>query len=453
MGLVEFAYSNGIATTRVLRRKEQKELGQFMTPPDVARFMARRCMPSDSLQIIRILDPAAGTGILTAAVFECLISQSRLPEQIHMTLYEIDRRFIPALRRLANRIRRIARSRKIKIKISIKNHDFLLSPIAIARHPTADIIIANPPYFKLSATDPRAQVHGYAVYGQPNIYGLFMAVCAGLLAPFGRWCFITPRSWTNGLYVAAMRRHLFCWLNIDAMHVFESRRDHFTDDKILQEAMITWATTKAQSNTEIVISSSEGSHDLLQARLLRLNFSQVVSQDNERMVALPTATTTIDLTQWKATLLTYGLKVSTGPVVAFRAKQNICDSPSTKTVPLLWMQHIDHMYIKWPIDKRGEYINSNGETACMLVPNTNLVLMRRFSPKESDRRLIAAPYIAGTLPGAMLGLENHTNYIYRPGGKLPDEEARGLAAFLNSRVIDKHSGECHRHTQITTTVQ
>jgi adenine-specific DNA-methyltransferase len=451
MGLVEFAHSNGIAATRALRRNEQKGLGQFMTPPNVARFMAQRCMLSESTQIVRVLDPAAGAGILAAAVFERLLEQSIPPEQIHLTLYEIDKRLLPALRRLADRMRRHSRGLGVEAKISIKNHDFLLSPIAIARKPTANIIIANPPYFKISANDPKALAHAYAVYGQPNIYGLFMAVCACLLSPSGRWCFITPRSWTNGLYFAAMRRHLLCWLHIDAMHIFESRRDHFTDDEVLQEAMITWATPKAQPNAETVISSSAGARDLAQARLMRVTLDQIISQDNERIVALPTGPLVIDYTKWNATFSTYGLKVSTGPVVAFRAKQYICDTPSKSSVPLLWMQHIEHMLIKWPINKRGEYIKSNGETAWMLVPNTNFVVMRRFSPKEDDRRITAAPYIAGTLPGTMLGLENHTNYIYRPGGKLESEEARGLAAFLNSRIVDRYIRTVAGNTQVNAT--
>jgi len=451
MELVKFAHSTGIEAIRWLPRQEQKKLGQFMTPPDVARFMAKRCMPTESLEVVRILDPAAGAGILSAAVVECLFNQPRLPKQIHVILYEIDSRFIPVLRRLADRMRRLARRQGVIMKTSIKNRDFLLSSIAAVRQPIADIIIANPPYFKLNATDPKALAHAYAVYGQPNIYGLFMAVCANLLAPHGRWCFITPRSWTNGLYFAAMRRHLFSWLHIDAMHVFESRREHFTEDEILQEAMITWATTHAQPNTEIVISSSNGSRDLARARLLRLHLKQVIGQDDERVVALPTETPIIETMRWNATFSTYGLKVSTGPVVAFRAKQYIDEVESANSVPLLWMQHIDHMLIRWPIKKKGEHINSNAETAWMLVPNTNLVVMRRFSPKEDDRRITAAPFLAGTLRGAMLGLENHTNYIYRPGGELSDEEARGLAAFLNSRAVDKYFRTIAGNTQVNAT--
>ena len=182
MELVKFAHSAGIEAIRGLPRKEQKKLGQFMTPPDVARFMAQRCLPAETLEEVRILDPAAGAGILSAAVIECLLDQPRLPKQIHVMFYEIDERLVAVLRRVVGKMRRLAQRRGVILSTSINNCDFLLSPVATARQPIADIIIANPPYFKLNATDLRALTHAYAVYGQPNIYGLFMAVCANLLA-------------------------------------------------------------------------------------------------------------------------------------------------------------------------------------------------------------------------------------------------------------------------------
>jgi len=49
--------------------------------------------------------------------------------------------------------------------------------------------------------------------------------------------------------------------------------------------------------------------------------------------------------------------------------------------------------------------------------------MRRFSAKEDARRLTAAPLIAESISAELIGLENHLNYVYRPGGSLTDDEA------------------------------
>jgi adenine-specific DNA-methyltransferase len=106
------------------------------------------------------------------------------------------------------------------------------------------------------------------------------------------------------------------------------------------------------------------------------------------------------------------------------------------------------MRISWPIRKKREHIEANAETAWMLVPNANMVVLRRFSPKEDVRRITAAPYIGGSIPGSVLGLENHTNYIYRPGGHLSADEAKGLAAYLNSFYVDSYLRGVSGNTQV-----
>jgi len=446
--LVDFAHQNGLATMRRRARTVQKRLGQFMTPPAVARFMAARCLPTEPRETLRILEPAAGAGILAAAMIEALLAHMHRPARIELILCELDARFLPALRRLADRMRRRAHRVGVTLRVAIRMGDFLLSREALDRRPCADLVIANPPYFKINARDPRAAAHADAVYGQPNIYALFMAVCASLVNPAGRWCFITPRSWTNGNYFAAMRRLLVRALRLDALHLFDSRRDHFVHDEILQEAMIAWGTAQAQPHGEVVVSSSAGTADLSEARLAAHPIAQIVGQDEARVIALPAGTHDDPWTAWTATLATYGLRVSTGPVVAFRAAAHLRERAAADTSPLLWMQHIGHMQVRWPIAKKREHIASNAATAWMLVPNENLVLMRRFSPKEDPRRITAAPYLAGTLPGPVLGLENHTNYISRPGGTLSPEETRGLAAFLNSRIVDAYLRNVAGNTQI-----
>jgi adenine-specific DNA-methyltransferase len=77
--------------------------------------------------------------------------------------------------------------------------------------------------------------------------------------------------------------------------------------------------------------------------------------------------------------------------------------------------------------------------------------VRRFSAKEEPRRLIAAVLRAGVLPGPSLGLENHLNFIHRPGGCLNDEEAFGLAVLLNSWLVDAYFRLSNGNTQVSAT--
>ena len=66
----QHAYVNGIAATRALSKPEQKALGQYMTPPAIARFMARRAVQGLRVSTLRILEPAAGSGVLAVAAVE-----------------------------------------------------------------------------------------------------------------------------------------------------------------------------------------------------------------------------------------------------------------------------------------------------------------------------------------------------------------------------------------------
>lgn len=444
--IVAFAHAEGRSATTLLSEVEQKSFGQFMTPPSIALAMAQRSIKDITSDVVRILEPAAGAGVLAAAVFQSLINRKNSPSRIEVTLCEMDARLMPVLRKLAERMRRVAIQRGVGLTVSIKEGDFLLSEIATVPKGRYDLIIANPPYFKLNKAAPQAVAHDYVVYGQPNIYGLFMASTVRLLAPDGKWCFITPRSWTNGSYFAAVRRHILSNIQIEAIHVFESRQAHFDEDEILQEAVITWGSSGSRSSSNIVVSTSHGGHDISEARARRFPSVKIIESDWDRTIILPLEDKDCSLAT-SETLESLGLKVSTGPVVAFRSEPHISEIRRKKTVPLLWMQHVSRMAISWPIDKKREHIAACNDTEWMLVPNSPMVILRRFSPKEDVRRVTAAGY-AGDLKTARIGLENHLNYIYRPGGEMRPLEAIGMAAYLNSRQVDLYLRSIAGSTQV-----
>lgn len=450
MGIVEFASNNAKLCTEKLTKAEQKSLGQFHTPESIARFMAVRCISGLSDKKISILEPAAGTGVLAAALIEAILSKDEPPTNIKLTMYELDERLIDSLKQLSHLMRKAAKDKGVSLAISIKNTDFLMAKEVIQQKQIYDIAIANPPYFKINANDLRAVAHAYAVYGQPNIYGLFMAACAALIKPGGKWCFITPRSWTDGLYFSEVRRYMLSFLCIDSIHLFDSRQDHFQDESILQEAVITWATRQSKNNNQMVISSSAGSYDLNTAVLRAVPINEVVDSGNKCEITLQLRHLDNQLEDMNNTLESLGLKVSTGPVIPFRAKEFISESFVDGMVPLLWLQHIKTMNIQWPIRKKKEYIQAIAENAWMLVPNKPMVILRRFSPKEDERRVTASAYI-GHLKSPVIGLENHLNYIYRPGGNMNVTEAVGLAVYLNSIFVDSYFRASSGSTQVNAT--
>lgn len=440
------AYANGIAATRSIPKAEQKALGQYMTPPAIAEFMARRAVQGLGAATIRILEPAAGSGVLAATAIDALLGSSDTPRRIELLLHEIDERLIPGLRHVCDALKMKCAARGVDLDYVVANEDFLLSTTAREQKPLVDLVISNPPYFKLGKLDPRVTAHSYSVWGQPNIYGLFMAACCGLLRTGGRYCFITPRSWMSGPYFSAVRRHLLAHLRLDAIHVFDSRCAHFSGDEVLQEAAITWGTARAQEGP-IAISSSYGVKDLDTALVQHLAPSLLVSPLSERIIRLPSPAKSGPSSKLTHSFSSHGLKVSTGPVVAFRAAAFLRHEKGIDSVPLLWLQHVKSMAIEWPIKKKREHISVRVQNAWMLLKNEPMVILRRFSPKEDARRVTAAPYF-GDLPGSVIGIENHLNYISRPGGAMSAKEVAGLAAFLNSQSVSEYFQAVSGHTQV-----
>jgi adenine-specific DNA-methyltransferase len=448
------AYANGVTAAH------RKDHGLYLTPPAVAHFMAGFATPRHGGQV-RVLDPCSGGGILAAAAVAALVKGGT--RQIHVVAYEIDPILAEVLDGVLSRTAKWADGRNTKVTFEIHPKDFVLANAdALAEHGgffeaggTFDLVIANPPYFKLNKADPRAQVAASIIHGQPNVYALFMAIGAAMLKPGGDLVTITPRSFASGDYFRAFRRRFLSMVRPDTMHVFGSRRDTFARDAVLQENVVLHCVREdGWSGGKVVISTSAGVDDLDRSEVRTKALADVLDMRSPDLVLrMPATAGDEDLMRvvdgWTGSLKAHGLKISTGPVVAFRASEFQRSEEGKDTVPLMWLNHVHAMEIRWPLRKRkNEHVANVMASRSILVPNANYVLMRRFSAKEEKRRLVAAPYLAKTSRVPMLGLENHLNYVYRPGGSMTEEETVGLAAFMNSTLLDTWFRATNGNTQV-----
>lgn len=449
----EAAYWRGSIASRSQAREAQRRLGQYMTPPPIARLMARRMVEGRSTwsvrpgQVLRVLDPAAGSGVLAAALIEAIVAMPAPPATIELLLCDVDPSMAPLLEQCAVELKALCGDADICLTTLVQQADFLLSPLARDAQPRVDAVIANPPYFKLARNDERVIAHEGSVHGQPNIYALFMSACASILRPGGAYGFITPRSWTNGAYFGATRRVLKQKLSIDALHLFDSQQAHFERDAILQEALIVWGTSISRQSQTVVVSTSHGVADVDERFSATWPATQVLGHTDDAAVVLPGRTSSDAIKHWPLRLSDLGLRVLTGPVVGFRARDHLRTQPSKTSVPMLWMPHVQRSQVVWPRQHKAEHIEANDASTWMLVPNEPMVLLRRFSPKEDERRVTATSYEA-QLPGTHIGLENHLNVIRGITQPMPESVARGLAAWLNSRIVDEHLRQRLGSTQV-----
>ena len=443
---------------------QRRALGQFFTPVEVARFIASLAAPPHPIR--SILDPGAGTGILSCALCETLAPKT---QRVHLDAYEVDRSLAASCNRSLLHAKAWLANRGVSLTYSVHMSDFILERAASlepglfdgSEAGCYDLVIANPPYFKLQKTDPRSVAASVVIHGQPNIYSIFMAISASLLAEGGVMVTITPRSFATGDYFSRCRRYLFSRVVPEAVHLFDSRKEAFKNDAVLQENVILRARkTQPQPTATVHVSKSHGPHDIETRKSRTVRLASVVEISSPRAIFHIPAEDTDEaivrfVRQWPNTLCKIGLEVSTGPVVAFRARRLLVNDPTERerSVPLLWLQNVRPMTIEWPLSKRAkpQYIveasNSNG----LLIPNKTYVVLRRFSAKEERRRLTAAPLTKGFLPGRMIGLENHLNYIHRPHGQIEEEEAFGLAALLGCTLLDRYFRISNGNTQVNAT--
>lgn len=452
--------------------RQRKAHGLFLTPVQTADFMSRRI--TTRRRRVRILDPAAGAGILCCAAVEELMARQPKHSAIELVAYEVDGDLISSLRAVLDHLVDWCRERHgATVGVRVESTDFILANAdavrrrglfpALSQEEGFDTVIANPPYFKIGKSDPRAAAVADVVHGQPNIYALFMAVGAASLRTGGDFIFITPRSFASGPYFRRFRAVFFDMIRPTSVHVFGSRRDAFRRDEVLQENVIFCGAREDRwhedgSPTGIAISSSLGVVDIDESESRELTAGTVLKIDSvDKVLRLPVSDEDDEalavVGSWPTDLRGLGLNISTGPVVAFRAADLISKQgrvPSSHA-PMLWMNHVRAMQATWPLDRqKPEYIERPGAGA-LLVPNRNYILLRRFSAKEEARRLIAAPWIAADHPVPDVGLENHLNYVYRPGGTLSEDEAWGLAALYNSRLLDVWFRTINGNTQVSAT--
>ena len=101
-------------TGKLIRAKSKSEnvrLGRFFTKKETARLMASMLPLDENKTAYTILDPGAGTGILSAAMVEEICKRCPSCRAIFLTCYEVNPDFIPLLEDNLERIRKKGTSR------------------------------------------------------------------------------------------------------------------------------------------------------------------------------------------------------------------------------------------------------------------------------------------------------------------------------------------------------
>ena len=449
------------------RMKQKKEKGQFFTPIEIARFMSEQL--STEKEDISILDPGCGTCVLSCALIERLVQQ-RTVRSIRLVVYETDSGVVAYTKQALIYLAETLKNQGVDFEYIVCEDDFILqnyqalssSPSLLQKNADEfDFIISNPPYFKLPKDDSRVKVTQQIVDGQPNIYSLFMAISAGLLNKSGELIFIIPRSFASGRYFRLFREYFLGAIKISFIHLFNTRKDTFAKDNVLQETIIVkgFRRDEMTDDRRICISYSEGIADLSASRQKVYPYADIVdTASKDKIIHLPVNAREEAIIRlfksWSGSLNKYNIQISTGPVVAFRMEDSLCDKPAASDVaPLFWLHNVVKMLVDHPVEYKGkkQYIKISAQTQRVLIPNRNYVFLRRFSAKDDKSRLIAAPYFCNKTNAHYIGVENKLNYIYRPKGHLDRTEVIGISALLDSDLFDVYFRTFNGNVNVSAT--
>jgi adenine-specific DNA-methyltransferase len=450
------------AATKDSIERARTELGQFLTPKPVADLMASMFVLG--MRDVVLLDAGAGAGALTAAFVRRLCAETHKPKRLSVTAYELDGTLIDRLRKTMSDCENVCELAGISFSATLLNEDFISSAASAARGdlfstelPSFNAAIVNPPYRKIrSSSNARLWLRSAGIETS-NLYTGFVALIIKLLANDGQLVSITPRSFCNGPYFKPFRVDFLDRMSLRRLHVFESRSAAFSRDNVLQENIIIHAVKADEKPEDVIISISSGKphSDIIENQV---PYRDVVSpNDPDRFIHLVVDDSQRNaksaITQLSATLAEIGVSVSTGRVVDFRARPFLRLQPDANTVPLIYACHFSGGFVSWPKtnSRKPNAIVCDEMTRELLVPSEVYVLVKRFTAKEEQRRVVACIYDPDKLATTSVGFENHLNYFHLNGGGLSMNLAKGLATFLNSTVVDTYFRQFSGHTQVNAT--
>jgi adenine-specific DNA-methyltransferase len=314
-----------------------------------------------------------------------------------------------------------------------------------------DVVVCNPPYRKMTAEElePLRTAYSDVIEAQPNLYGLFMALCVRLLRIGGRAALVTPTSFLSGQYFGRLRKFLIRNTDIEHIGMVSDRQGVFID--VEQEtALIVLRRRLEEDRTELkanvsVVSGTGRYSNVGECILPNAGAVWPIPRSVEDVTLLKVATRS------QSRLSDYGYRVRIGAYVWNRDKRPKFESirharrgKAFTAMPLMWSRDIVRGGIVRLEDARtseGEYryrFVDLGDNKHPSVVTSPCVVMQRVTSNDQPRRLVAAAVSRSVFDtyGGFIG-ENHVVIIEALSDK-PALSPTKLAKLLNAHAVDRY---------------
>lgn len=441
--MLDIIINNTREYTESYDKESRKNKGQFFTSASIAEFMAMRA--SSSADYLTILEPGAGNGILTASVIKYCI-ENELCSSFEIRFVENDLDVLPVLEETSELIKEFVWLHQGNINISISTDNYITG----SEDGLYDIVICNPPYKKIRKDSAESLQMKEYVYGQPNLYSLFMCKAINNLKQGGNFVFITPRSWASGNYYRLARKFILKKLNLSDLLLFESRDNIFSNEEVLQEILITVGRKEDTQSQYINLYNVDSNLNFTPFQM-EVPASLIKDIGGDSYLLLPAnekdLQTIIRMSHITDTFESLGYCFKTGPVVEFRNKGAISSVQKKGYIPMFRTANIVNGQCVFPADTtKAQYVDATEQK--LLLSNTNTVFLRRLSAKEETRRLQSCVYYQKG-DNEYISVENHVNYlVHLDGSPLSVDEVEWINELLMSDDYDTYYRVVNGSTQV-----
>lgn len=452
-------------TAKLIRAKSKSDnirLGRFFTKKETAALMAGMLALDPERTAYTVLDPGAGTGILSAAVVEEICKKAPKCRQIFLTCYENDPVFLPQLHDNLERIRRKARhDYDVRLFITVYEENYITES---RNHYTVtifdtveekfDLIICNPPTELVEKGSGEAERAGGVTQLKISAALLFAKMAARHLEDGGKLVIMLPTSMATASSEVGFRREMAGMLSLSRVHLFIGKVKNEKRAIPLKKQMLLAYTKGERPSTVTVSTSQDWGKPQSVVTLDPLDYSFIVNEADGTLT-LPKSLEDTRIVRYISalpeTITSLGLKVSTGLVIDSRCEGLLFTDPIKGCVPLIRPTALSGGQVRFPMPIKHQYIAAVKNT--LIQKNKNLVLIKRVPAKSDERFVNSAVYMAAQLPSyKYISTHNKINYIDTKDkdGEMCARLAFGIFALLNSTIYDRYISIVSKSKQINS---
>ena len=450
-------------TGKLIRAKSKSEnvrLGRLFTKKDTARLMANMFEIDPEKSAYTILDPGAGTGILSAAAVEHICKNSQACKQIFLTCFESNPAFVPMLEDNLERIRKKCRhDYDVKLFVTVYAENYLTDA---KKHYTVtffdiiedkyDLIICNPPTELCEKYSEDAEGVGGISQLKLSRAFLFAKMAATHLEEKGQLAIILPTTYASASQLQAIRKEISDGLSVSAIHLFVGKQKNASRAIPLKKNFVICYKNAKKPEKIAISTSSDSGKDV--TTLPPVSYDFVVDADTG-VLTLPKSVEDTKIVQYISdfpeTLSSLGLKMSTGLIVDSKCDGLLFTEPVNGTVPLIRPAAMKAGVITFPQPIKKQYIAPVNPS--LVQRNKNMIIIKRVPAKSDERFVNASIYLASQLPNyKYISTHNKINFIDTKD-KHDEMSARfifGLYALLNSTIYDRYISIMSKSKQINS---